>query len=162
MGVLQQGRRTDGDRCLDGVEEDEEVLYEVVGQLCLEEVLEDDLVGRIAQRDGPQVVVVHEAVEEVGTEHHRLGNLHGSIAKLVEFGMALDDIVQEGQATALTAQRTLTDAGEVGIAVELQSVEHGHHTDILHASVLYDGIEDNLTVGIHILQLVPRDLLQEL
>ena len=49
----------------------------------------------------------------------------------------------------------------MGVTVELQTVEDGYHTDILHASVLYNGIEDNLSVRIHILQLVPGDVFQE-
>ena len=49
----------------------------------------------------------------------------------------------------------------MGIAVELQSVEHSYHTNILHPSVLYDGIKDNLSVGIHVLQLMPGNMLQE-
>ena len=39
----------------------------------------------------------------------------------------------------------------MGIAVELQAVEHGYDTDILHPTVLHDGVEDDLTVGINIL-----------
>ena len=50
----------------------------------------------------------------------------------------------------------------MGIAVELQTVEDGHHTDIFHTAVLHDGIEDNLPVGIDILQLMPGDMLKEL
>ena len=49
----------------------------------------------------------------------------------------------------------------MGIAVELQSVEHCYHTNILHPAVLYDGIKDNLSVGIHILQLMPGNMFQE-
>ena len=76
--------------------------------------------------------------------------------------MALDDVVEESQATALTTQRTVADAGEVGKTVELQTVEHGHDTNILHPTILHDGIEDNLTMGIQVLQLMPRHRLQEL
>ena len=125
-------------------------------------MLQDFLVGGVAQGYLPQVVVVHELVEEVGTEHDGLRNLNGGILKLVQFRMTLDDVVQECQTTAFSSQRTFANTGEVGIAVELQTVEDGHHTDVLHATVLDDGIKDNLTVGIDILQLVPRHGLQEL
>ena len=125
-------------------------------------MLEDDIVGSVAQGDSPQVVRVHELVEEVGTEHDRLRYLHGGVLKLVELGVALDDVVEECQATALAAQRAVANAGEVGVTVELQAVEDGHHADVLHVAVLHDGIEDDLAVGIHILQLVPRDGFQEL
>ena len=125
-------------------------------------MLKDNLIGGIAQGYAPQVVIVHETVEEVGTEHHRLRNLHGSILKLVQLMMTLDDIIEECQATTFAAQRALADAGEVGIAVELQSVEHSYHADVLHPSVLHNGIEDNLSVSIHILQLMPCNVFQEL
>ena len=51
--VLQQGAGAHGDRCLDGLEEGEEVGYQRIGQLCPHEVLQDFLVGGIAQGDGP-------------------------------------------------------------------------------------------------------------
>ena len=66
-------------------------------------MLQDDLVGSIAQGNRPQVVLVHELIEEVGAEYHRLRNLYGGIFKLVQFRMSLDDIVEECQATALAA-----------------------------------------------------------
>ena len=75
--------------------------------------------------------------------------------------MTLDNIVEERQTAALASQRSLTDAGEVAVGVELQTVEHSHHADVLHPSVLHDGVEDDLTVGVDILQLVPRDMFQE-
>ena len=162
VGVLEQRRRADGDGRLHRIEEGEEVGYQRIGQLGTQEVLQDFLVGGIAQGNAPQVVLVHELVEEVGTEHDGLRYLDGGILKLVQLGMALDDVVQKRQATALAAQRALADAGEVGVAVELQTVEDSHDTDVLHAAILHDGVEDNLAVGVDILQLVPRNGLQEL
>ena len=125
-------------------------------------MLQDLLVRSIAEGNTPEVVIVHELVEEVGAQHHCLRNLHGGILKLIQFGVALDDVVEEGQSAALAAQRAIADAGKVGIAVKLQTVEDGHHADILHTAVLHDGIEDNLAVGIDILQLMPGDMLKEL
>ena len=49
----------------------------------------------------------------------------------------------------------------MGILIELHTVEHGNHSQVLHVTVLHDGIEDDLPVGIHILQLLPGDVLQE-
>ena len=49
----------------------------------------------------------------------------------------------------------------MAVGVELQTVEHGHHADVLHLSILHNGVEDDLTVGIDILQLMPSDVLQE-
>ena len=162
MGVFEQRTGADGDRRLDGIEEREEVGYQRVWQLCPHEMLQDFLVGGIAEGNAPQVVLVHELVEEVGTQHDGLGYLHGSVVELVEFGMALDDVVEECQTTALTAQRTVADAGKVCIAVELQAVEDGYDTDILHPTVLDNGIENDLTMCIDILQFMPSHRLQEL
>ena len=125
-------------------------------------MLQNLLVGCITQRDTPEIVLVHELVEEVGTEHHGLGNLHVGVLKPVQFRMALDDVVEKCQATALTTQRTIADACEVCKAVELQAVEDGDDTDVLHATILHDGIEDNLAVSVEVLQFVPRDRFQEL
>ena len=75
--------------------------------------------------------------------------------------MALDDIIKESQTTPLSAQRTFSDTGKVGITVELQTVEYCHDTDILHPTILHNGIEDYLPMGIHILQFMPCDGLQE-
>ena len=119
------------------------------------------LVAGIAQRYGPQVVLLHELVEEVGTQYHRFGYRYLGLFELVQLGVALDDVIEECQTTALTAQRTLADTGKVSIAVELQTVEHSYYTNVLHPTVLYDGVEDNLSVGIHILQLMPGNMFQE-
>ena len=75
--------------------------------------------------------------------------------------MSLDDVVEECQATALSSQRTFTDTGKVAVGIKLQTIEHCHYTDILHPSVLNDGIKDDLTVGINILKLMPGDMFQE-
>ena len=61
------------------------------------------LVRCVAQCDAPQVVLVHEFIEEVGTQHDGLRNLHGGIVKLVQFRMALDDVVEECQTAPLAA-----------------------------------------------------------
>ena len=161
VAVLEQRAGTDGDGTLHGLEEGEEVVDELVGQLRLEKVLQDFLIGSVAQRQVVEIVAVHELVEDVGAEHERLGDSDRDIVKLCHLGMPLDDVVEEGQAASLSAQRALADAGEVAVLVVLVAVELCHHTDILHVAVLHDGLVDNLAVGIHILQLVPGDVLQE-
>ena len=81
--------------------------------------------------------------------------------ELVELRMRLHDMVQKGQAPALSAQGAFTYAGEMGILVELHAVEHGHHANVLHVAVLHDGIKNNLPMRIHVLQFMPSDCLQE-
>ena len=66
-------------------------------------MLQNNLIVSIAQGYRPKIVIVHELVEEIGTEYHRLWNRDCGILKLIEFGMALDDIIEKSQATALTA-----------------------------------------------------------
>ena len=70
-------------------------------------------------------------------------------------------MVDEGQAAPFAAQRAVADAGEVGVAVEAFALEHRHHALVLHAAVADDGVEDDLAVGIHVLQFMPGDVLEE-
>ena len=71
------------------------------------------LVGSIAQGYLIEVVLLHELVEDVGTQHHCLRNTDLSTRKLVEVGMCLHDIVEERQATSLASERAFTYACEV-------------------------------------------------
>ena len=48
------------------------------------------------------------------------------------------------------------------IGIKLTTVKDGHDTLILHVTVLYDGIKDNLFMSLNILKLLPSHLLQEL
>ena len=75
--------------------------------------------------------------------------------------MSLYYVVEKCQTSALASQRPLAYAGEMAVGVELVAVELSHHSDILHLSILHNGLEDNLSVGIHVLQLVPCDMLEE-
>ena len=75
--------------------------------------------------------------------------------------MALNDVVKERQATPFTAERAFADTCEVTISIKLHTIEYGHHTDVLHTTILHDGIEDYLAVGINILEFMPRNVLQE-
>ena len=127
----------------------------------MHEMLQDLFVGRIAQSHRIEVVFLHKLVEEVGTKYHRLRDRHLGFLILVQFRVTLNDIIEECQTTTLTSQRALTNTGEVTVSIKLQTVEHCHHTDILHAAILYDGIKDDLSVSIHIFQLMPGDMFQE-
>ena len=104
VGIFEQRTGTDGDRTLRCLEEGEEVGYQRIGQLRMEEVLQDFIIAGIAQGYRIEIVAHHELVEDIGTEHHGLRNLHGGILILVELGMALDDVVEEGKSPALSAQ----------------------------------------------------------
>ena len=125
-------------------------------------MLQDFLVGRVAQGDGIEVVFLHKLVENVGTQHHRLWNLHAHTRKFVQIGMSLHNAVEKGQSATFSAQRTVADTRKMGVFVEPTAVEHGHDTQIFHVAILHDGIENNLPRRIHVLQLLPFHRLEEL
>ena len=75
--------------------------------------------------------------------------------------MALNDIVEKGKSSTLSAQGSLANAGKVGIFIELHSIKHCNNTEVLHVAILHNGIKDNLPVGIHILKFLPSNVLQE-
>ena len=58
----------------------------------------------VAQRYLVEVVLLHKLVEHIGTEYHGLRYLYRHAFELPKIRMALDDIVQEGEATALAAE----------------------------------------------------------
>ena len=161
MRILKKRTGTDGYRTLRGLEEGEEVGYQGIRQLRMQEVLQYLFIAGIAQRYRIKVVIHHECIKDVGTEHHRLRNLHGGILILVELRMTLDDIVEESKAPTLTTQGSFSNAGKVGILIKLHSIKHGYHTQILHMTILHNRIKDNLSVSIYILKFLPGNVLQE-
>ena len=161
VAVFQQRTRPHGNRRVCCLEECEEVGDERIGQLGMQESMENLVVGGIAEGDLVEVVLLHEAVEDIRTQDDRLRNLHRCVRESVEVGMPFDDIVEEGQSASFPAQRTVADAGEMGIAVELMTVEQGDDAHVAHPPVGDDGIEDDLPVHVHVLQLMPGDALQE-
>ena len=104
MAVFQQRTAADGNRRTGCLEEGKEVGYILIGQLRTEEMLQDFLVRGIAEGNLVKIVGIHELIEHIRTEHHRLRDAHLHAFKLIEFGMLLDNVIQECQATALAAQ----------------------------------------------------------
>ena len=76
--------------------------------------------------------------------------------------MVFHQIVDKSKSASLAAQRTVTDAGKVGIAVEAVAFEDCHHSLVFHLAVFYDSLEDDSAVGVHVLQAIPGDGPQEL
>ena len=103
VGILQERRRTDGYRSMGSLEERKEVGYQRVGQLCMQERLQDVFVAGIAQGYLVEVVTLHELVEDVGTEDDGLRYLHGGILELAEVGMHLNDVVEKRQSASFSA-----------------------------------------------------------
>ena len=98
-----------------------------------------------------EVVLLHELVEHICAEYHRLWNLYGHSRKSVEFRVHLYHVVQECQTSSLAAERPFADARKVGILVKLAPVEHRYHAYVFHLAILHNGIEDDLPVSVHVL-----------
>ena len=162
MCIFEQGRGTDGNRLAYDIEIGLQVADQAFGKTGTEERTENLFVGNVRKRNLVKFVRVHELVEDVRTEHHRFGYHDICIVERVQFGMLLDDVIQEGQATPFSAQRAFTDTCEIAETVETVAVEHGHYALVLHPAVAHNRIVYDLTVGIHVLKRIPRDVLQEL
>ena len=178
--VFEQRRRTCSDGALDHFEERLEVAEQTLRQTSAQEGCEDLFVGRIAQRKRIELVLVHELVEDVGAEHDGLGDAHARLllqflrgfvesdvaqeafgAEVLQVGVPAHEVVEEGEAASLAAERAIADACKVGILVEASALEHGHHALVLHATIGDDGLEDPLAVCLDVLQTAPRDALEE-
>ena len=144
------------------LEESKEIFDVTVRKLGLKKAVKNILVGSIAERCLVKVVVFHKAIEDVGAENERLRYLNRHARKLVELGMHLDNIVKKGKAAPLSTQRSVADAGEMGIPVKLTAVENSHYSNVLHAAILHNCVKDDLTMSIDILQLVPRNVLEKI
>ena len=108
--------------------------------------MQDGLVGGIGECHGVEVVVLHELVEDVGTQHQGLGYAYLHVGDGLEDGMLLQEMVNEGDAATLASERAFADAGKVRESVETATKVLGHHATVLHLAVAHDGIEDDLAV----------------
>ena len=144
------------------MEEGFQVVYESHGQASSQEVGEYLLVADIAECRLVQFVAVHKFVEDISAEHYRLGYHDVYSVDGVQVGVPLEQLSDEGQAASLSAQAAFADACEVAVLVEAFALEDSHHALVLHTSVGDDGVQDDLSVGIHVLQSLPGDVLQEL
>ena len=120
------------------------------------------IVAGIAQSQLIQIISIHELIEYIGTQHHRLRDNHLSVLEFIELGMTFHHIIYESQATPFTSQRAVAYASEIRITVETVALEHCHHSLILHLTIFHYSLEYNLAVSVDIFQRLPRDLLQEL
>ena len=113
VGVLKQGRRTNGDRRLHHIEESKEVFNQTVGQLRFQEVFQNRIVISIGKGNLIQIIAIHKLVEYIGTKHHCFRDSHTGILKFFKFRMTLHHIVNKRQSTPLSSQRTVSDTGKV-------------------------------------------------
>ena len=132
-----------------------------MGQLGLQKTRQNLLIRHVGQSELVEVVGIHELVEHVRAEHHCFRDHHIGIVESVQVGMLHDDMVQESQPAPLSAKGTITDTGEIAVTVETVALEHGHHALVLHPTIAHDGIENNLAMGIHVLQRAPRNVFEK-
>ena len=76
--------------------------------------------------------------------------------------MPHEDVVNESQSTAFSTQTSIANTGKVRILVKAFALENSYNALILHPSVGYNGIQDNLAVCVYVLQVVPSNILEEL
>jgi len=162
MAVFEQRRGADGNWLAYDFKEGHQVVGQSLGEARVEEVAQDFVVGDVAQGHLVEFVCVHEFVEDVGAEDDGLRNHDACVGKLVEVGVPLDDVVDEGDAAPFSAEASVADPGEVGVLVEAVAVEDGDDALVLHAAVGDDGVEDDLAVGVDVLEGVPGDVSKEL
>ena len=74
VAILKKRRRTNGKRALCGIDEDFTVTTHILRELSLKECLKYLFVRSIAECNRIKVVLFHELVEDVGTQHHSLRN----------------------------------------------------------------------------------------
>ena len=138
-----------------GVKVHPEIMIPLVGTLKELKIIKDRIIKiaeEVFEKEGVRVSY------KVGTmiEVPRAALVADKIATEAEFfSFGTNDLTQMGGGFSRD------DAGKVGILVKLHAVENSHYTDVFHVTILHDGIEDNLSVSIHILQFLPGNMLQE-
>ena len=124
-------------------------------------MLEYFFVGYVAECNLVEVVRVHKLVEDVGAEYDGLGDADGDAFFIIEVGVPSQQVVDEGKAAAFASKTAFANACEVAVLVETFSLEDCHDALILHASVGNDGIEDDGSVCVDVLQAFPCDAFEE-
>ena len=128
MGIFQKRTRTNSYRTLRCLKESEEVCYQRIRQLSLEEVRQNLIIAGIAQCNRIKIVALHELIKNIRTKYHSLRNLHGCILILIKLRMTLDDIIKEGKTSTLSPQGAIANTGKVGILVKFHSIEDRNDT----------------------------------
>ena len=76
--------------------------------------------------------------------------------------MATKQVVYESEAASFASQTAFSDTGKIAVLVETFTLEDCHNTLILHPSIGNNGVKDDCTMSIDVLQTFPRNALQEL
>ena len=103
MAVFQQTTASDGDGLVHHLQKGFKVGQQSHGQSGTQELFQNLFIGQVAQCGEVKFVGVHEFVKDIGTQHHGLRNPHMYAWLAVQVGMAFQNVVDEGQATSLSA-----------------------------------------------------------
>ncbi len=141
MRVFQKARTPHRQGTVNNLGECFEIVDNAFGQPRLEKRRQNLLVRKIAQSDGVKVVVGHEIIKDVGTQHHCARYRNRNPVEVVAFGMLFDDRIDKRQATPFAAEGTLAYTCEIGIVVEPVLTELRHHPAVLHLAVFDDKVE---------------------
>ena len=161
MGILQQAGGAYGDGALDDLEEGHQILDEPFREARTEEIFQNRSVFRVAQCHRVQFVGLHEFVEDIRTNDHRLGDIYHEIL-LFQLRITLNHRANERKTTSLAAERPLSDAGEVAVLVEAVFLVNGDHAGVLHAAILHNQVENQLPRLVHIRIVADIDVFQHL
>src|SRR5574344_349867 len=158
MTIFQKRTRSNGYRTFCSFKESEEIGYQCIRQLSMQETRQDLFVISITQSKLVQIIIFHKLVKKICTKNNRLRYLHRCTFILIKFRMTFYNVIQKSQTTPFASQRTVTDTGKMSILIKLHSIKDSNDTYVLHVPILNDGIKNNLTVSIYILKLMPSDM----
>ena len=147
MGVFENARTAHGQGAVHHLCQCQQVVAHPFWKPSFEEGGEDLFVGGVAQGQRVEVVVGHELVENIGTEHHGARYGDGDAVEIVALGMFLDYRIDECQAASFASEGPLSDTGEIGVVVEPVFPELCHHTTVLHLAVFDDEVEEQPFYG---------------
>ena len=75
--------------------------------------------------------------------------------------MATKQVIYESEAASFASQTAFSDTGKIAVLVETFTLEDCHNTLILHPSIGNNGVENDGTMCIDVLQTFPRNAFQE-
>ena len=108
-------------------------------------MLQNYLVFHIRQRNGIQIIFLHEFGENISTQNHCARYHYFRILEIVQDVVGLNHRINKGQTAPFSAERTLAYTGKIGILVEPVALKNGYHTPVFNFPIRYDGIKNNLT-----------------
>ena len=125
--VLEEARGAHRERVAHRLQEPAEVLPRFVREPRLVEARAELGLARHVERERQEVVPLHEAVEDPGRQHHRLGHSDHHLGMALLDSGAGQDRVGERQTARLAAHRPAADAEQTGVGIEALAGEVGHH-----------------------------------